>query len=213
MSVQLYKKSFLAALALVLISTIMIVRGDARDKPFLRPSTDILPEEALEEPYKPNAVSTEEVLPVDQGKNVELMFYPIILEAAERYKVDSAIVKAVIFAESGYNPNAISKKGAKGLMQLMPTTASALGVEDSFDPVQNIDAGVRYLKELMDQFDGDIVLALAAYNAGSRKVREYKGVPPFKSTQYYLRKVLQYRQYYAKQTEKDSIVEVQTSKS
>jgi soluble lytic murein transglycosylase-like protein len=105
--------------------------------------------------------------------------------------------------ESGYNPNAISKKGAKGLMQLMPLTAQALGVEDAFNPKQNISGGVRYFKQLVNRFDGDVKLALAAYNAGSKIVRHYQGVPPYKSTHYYIKKVFKYYELYKDQmTEK-----------
>ena len=129
-------------------------------------------------------------------KKVEHSLHPIILQASNRYQVDSALVKAIIMAESTYNSKAVSKRGAKGLMQLMPKTAEALGVRDSFNPEHNINAGVRYFKELLNQFNGDVELALAAYNAGSRKVRKYQGVPPFKATQYYIKKVFEYHQYY-----------------
>ncbi len=91
---------------------------------------------------------------------------------------------------------AISKRGAKGLMQLMPKTAHALGVKDSFDPAQNVDGGVRYFKQLLDRFEGNIILALAAYNAGSSTVRKYQGVPPIGATRHYIRKVLKYYQHY-----------------
>jgi hypothetical protein len=123
-------------------------------------------------------------------------FEGIIHKAAERYEVDPALVKAIIMAESSYNPRAVSRKGARGLMQLMPRTARALGVEDSFDPEDNIDAGVRYFKQLLDQFKGNVKLAVAAYNAGSRKVRKYHGIPPFKYTRYYVAKVIEYHQTY-----------------
>ena len=132
-------------------------------------------------------------------KKAERLFHSIIMQAANRNQVDPALVKAIIMAESSYNPRAISKKGAKGLMQLMPGTAKALGVENSFDPEHNINAGVRYFKQLLNQFDGDMKLALAAYNAGSRKVRQYQGVPPYKVTQYYITKVYKYYQHYQKQ--------------
>jgi soluble lytic murein transglycosylase-like protein len=101
-------------------------------------------------------------------------------------------------AESGYNPRAISKKGAKGLMQLMPGTAQALGVENIFNPEENISGGVRYFKQLVNKF-GDVKLALAAYNAGSKKVRHYQGVPPFKATRHYIKKVFKYYQSYKNQ--------------
>jgi soluble lytic murein transglycosylase-like protein len=133
----------------------------------------------------------------------ERRFHPIILQEANRYKIDPCLVKAIIMAESGYNPKAISKRGAKGLMQLMPSTAEALGVEDIFNPEQNISGGIRYFKQLVKRFDGDVKLALAAYNAGSQNVRHYQGIPPFKSTQYYIEKVFEYYKLYKSQlTEK-----------
>ena len=129
-------------------------------------------------------------------EKAERNFDHIIQRVAKSYGVDPALVRAIIMAESSYNPRAVSKKGAKGLMQLMPKTAEYLGVEDSFNPEHNIDGGVRYFKELLDQFNGDVKLALAAYNAGSRRVREYKGIPPFKATQLYVKKVFEYQQQY-----------------
>jgi len=125
-------------------------------------------------------------------KENEAAFQPIILQAAKRYDIDAAMIKAIIMAESSFNPKAVSHKGAKGLMQLMPSTAEYLGVEDSFNPVHNIDGGVRYFRILLDRFHYDIKLALAAYNAGSRNVRRYGGVPPFRATQSYIDKVLKY---------------------
>lgn len=121
-------------------------------------------------------------------------FHEIIQQAAEAYDVDAALIQAVIMVESRYNPKAVSQRGAKGLMQLMPRTARALGVANSFDPAMNINGGVRYLKRLLDRFSGDESLALAAYNAGSRHVQRYGGVPPFKETRRYVKKVLRYRQ-------------------
>jgi len=132
-------------------------------------------------------------------KNAERLLHPIVIQAAGRYQVDPALVKAIIMAESGYNARAISKRGAKGLMQLMPATAQALGVEDVFNPKQNISGGVRYFKQLVNQFGGDVELALAAYNAGSRHVRHYQGIPPFKATRYYIKKVFKYYQIYKDQ--------------
>jgi len=123
-------------------------------------------------------------------------YMPIILAAANQYKVNPAIIRAIIMAESGYNPRAISNRGAKGLMQLMPRTAKSLGVKDSFNPEQNIHGGVKYFSQLLNKFNGDHSLALAAYNAGSRKVKKYKGVPPFKTTKRYIRKVFKYQKLY-----------------
>ena len=141
----------------------------------------------------------DQIPPVISWNSAEHLFQPIVLKAANRHKVEPAMVMAIIMAESSYNPKAISKKGAKGLMQLMPTTARSLGVKDSFNPEHNINAGVRYFKKLLNQFDGDVELALAAYNAGSRKVREHRGIPPFRATRYYIKKVIKYYRYYKDQ--------------
>ena len=135
-----------------------------------------------------------------RGKKAEHLYRPIILRVARRHQVDPAMVKAIIMAESSFNPRAISKRGALGLMQLMPNTAKSLGVSDALDPENNINAGVLYFKKLLNEFRGDVELALAAYNAGSRKVKEYQGVPPFKTTQAYIKKVFEYYQYYKKQS-------------
>ena len=121
-----------------------------------------------------------------------LPFEAHIVQAAQTYQVDPTLIRAIIMAESSYNPRAVSHRGAQGLMQLMPTTARWLGIEDSFDPAMNIDGGVRYFRRLLDRFDGDVKLALAAYNAGSRYVRKYGGVPPFRATRIYIKKVLHY---------------------
>ncbi|WP_298271224.1 lytic transglycosylase domain-containing protein [Geobacter sp.] len=123
-------------------------------------------------------------------------FEPIINQCALEYGVDKSLVKAVIHAESGYNPNALSRKGASGLMQLMPQTARDLKVSNSFDPRENIRGGVRYLRFLLDTFKGDVTMALAAYNAGLSKVAQYGGVPPYQETRTYVDKVLSYRKAY-----------------
>jgi hypothetical protein len=125
-------------------------------------------------------------------------FHGSIMQAAKAYQVDAALIRAIIMAESNNIPKAVSNCGARGLMQLMPATAQWLGVLDSFDPAGNIDGGVRYFKILLDRFDGNVQLALAAYNAGSRYVLKYGGVPPFSATRVYIKKVLNYhRQYQA----------------
>ena len=128
---------------------------------------------------------------IDQASH-RYPFYDDIVKAAREYQVDAALIQAIIKAESNNNPKAVSHRGAEGLMQLMPTTAKSLGVSDTFDPALNIDGGVRYFKKLLDRFDGDVRLALAAYNAGSRYVRKYGGVPPFRATRAYIKKVLHY---------------------
>jgi len=112
-----------------------------------------------------------------------------IRDAAERYGLPFKLVSAVIRAESGFNPRAVSPKGARGLMQLMPTTAATLGVRNSFDPRQNIEGGVRHLRSLIDRFI-NLPFALAAYNAGEKAVVQYGGIPPYPETQDYVTKVL-----------------------
>ncbi|MCF7809416.1 lytic transglycosylase domain-containing protein [bacterium] len=114
----------------------------------------------------------------------------IIDEAAAKYGVDSSLVSAVIHCESGGNPYAVSSRGAKGLMQLLDSTGSELGVTDPFDKVQNVHAGTAYLKQLLDRFDNNVEHALAAYNAGPEAVVKYNGVPPYKETQNYVNRVL-----------------------
>ena len=161
-------------------------------KPFAK-TVPLLP---LATPAVPSIKTLLEVEMTSKQKNAENRYQLLILEAAYRYKVEPAIIKAIIMAESSFNPKAVSRVGARGLMQLMPRTARSLGVEDSFRPAHNIDAGVRYFKHLLDQFDGEIKLALAAYNAGSFNVRKYGGIPPFKATKFYINKVLTYYEAY-----------------
>src|ERR1700691_4532301 len=112
-----------------------------------------------------------------------------IEQAAARHNVDPNLVRAVVKVESNFNPNAVSRKGAMGLMQLMPSTARQLKVKDPFDPEQNVDAGVRHLKQLLESYDGDIKLTLAAYNAGAGAVARSSGVPRYAETQNYVRRI------------------------
>ncbi len=110
-------------------------------------------------------------------------------EAAARHHVDPSLVRSVVKVESNFNPNALSRKGAMGLMQLMPATARSLNVSNPFDPQQNVDAGVRHLRRLLDSYNGNVRLSLAAYNAGSGAVARSAGVPHFKETQNYVRRI------------------------
>jgi soluble lytic murein transglycosylase-like protein len=113
----------------------------------------------------------------------------IVREAADRHNVDPALVRAVIETESNWNPSAVSRKGAVGLMQLMPTTAQRFGVSDFYTPQQNVEAGVKYLKTLLERYDGNLDLALAAYNAGEGAVDRAHGIPRFRETRDYVQKV------------------------
>jgi soluble lytic murein transglycosylase-like protein len=119
-----------------------------------------------------------------------------IRAAAKVFAVDDALIRAIIHAESAYQPEALSPRGAQGLMQLMPATQEELQVSDVFDPVSNIEGGTLYLSRLLDQFDQSVDLATAAYNAGPGAVREYGGIPPYRETREYVRRVkILYRRY------------------
>ncbi|MEM7249864.1 MAG: lytic transglycosylase domain-containing protein [Pseudomonadota bacterium] len=129
--------------------------------------------------------------PSNYSKNRK-RYTPMINEMARRAQLDRALVHAVVTAESAYNPGAVSKAGAVGLMQLMPGTAKRYGVRDRRDPAQNVWGGVRYLRDLLEQFN-DLSLALAAYNAGENAVIKYgRKIPPYPETQQYVKRVLQY---------------------
>ena len=132
-----------------------------------------------------------EKIPLDRGA-----FDEAIQLAAEVHTVDDALIRAIIHAESAYQPEALSPKGAQGLMQLMPATQAELEIVDVFDPVSNIEGGTRYLSGLLDQFDQNVELAAAAYNAGPGAVTKYGGIPPYKETKEYVRRIkILYRRY------------------
>ncbi len=139
---------------------------------------------------EPEEVFTPIIVPVKPsalGANIH--FGEFIQSASKRFNVDADLISSVIAIESNYNPRAVSRKNARGLMQLIPGTASRFGVQNIFDPRENIDAGTRYLGELLHRYDNDLILALAAYNAGPQSVQKYGRVPPFAETQSYVRRV------------------------
>lgn len=150
-------------------------------------------------PAPPAPPGTAGTAMVSQDNGAWLQYRDLIHASAARLQLDPALLRAVINAESGYNPNAVSRRGAGGLMQLMPTTARRLGVANVFDPAENVAGGARYLVELMQRFDNDLDLTLAAYNAGEGAVLKYgRRIPPYRETTEYVAKVVRYyRQYRA----------------
>lgn len=148
--------------------------------------------------YTSVVLLVEELGPANQAKAVPssgsvLKYASHVEAAAAAHELDEALLHAVITVESGYNPKAVSPKGAVGLMQLMPATAKRLAVADPYDPQQNIQGGAKYLRQLLNMFDGSVELALAAYNAGEGAVRRYGGrIPPYRETLAYVPKVLKF---------------------
>lgn len=122
----------------------------------------------------------------------------VISEAAKRHGLSSSLIKALIHVESLFNPRAVSKKGAIGLMQIMPENLQALNISDPFDPWENIMGGASYLKSMLERFRGELPLALAAYNAGPKAVERYHDIPPYPETEAYVKKVMQFFRHYKK---------------
>jgi len=124
-------------------------------------------------------------------EDIPVSYVNIINSACERYGVDPSLVHAIVKVESDFNPFAISRKGAMGLMQLMPQTASTMNVRNTFSPDENIEGGVKYLRYLLDRYEGNLSLSLAAYNSGETSVKKWGTIPPFKETQDYVKKIMQ----------------------
>jgi len=142
----------------------------------------------LPTPPTPPASSQRSRTPVPAHSTTDVN--QVVNSASATYHLDPDLVNSVIHAESGFNSHAVSPKGAQGLMQLMPSTASALGVNDAFDPKANVNGGSQYLRELLERYNFDLVKALAAYNAGPQRVEQYKGVPPFHETRAYVARIV-----------------------
>ena len=159
----------------VLKNSAKVKFGDLLTNPTTRVNANI---------YSAKAESaTEKVSGKEQIKN-------LVSRISKKHGVDEKLVNALIKQESGFNPNAKSKVGAMGLMQLMPATAKGLGVTNPMDPSQNVEGGVKYLKSMLNKYNGNVILALAAYNAGPGAVDKYDGVPPYKETQNYVKSIL-----------------------
>jgi soluble lytic murein transglycosylase-like protein len=136
------------------------------------------------------------VFPREKNMGNERKYDHIIRMLCREHQMDFSLVKAVIKAESAFNPRAVSQKGARGLMQLMPNTARELSVNNPFDPYDNLQGGVRYLRKMLDIFNGNVTLAVAAYNAGPSAVQNANAIPPYPETRTYVQRVLQYQQEY-----------------
>ena len=147
-------------------------------------SIEVLAEEIL-------VIEPEDYFPAPVKERLDVPFAELIRAAAEKHGVEAQLIASVIAVESNFNPRAVSRKQAQGLMQLMPETAARFAVTNVFDPAENIEAGTRYLKELLERYGQDLRLALAAYNAGPERVEQYQGVPPYRETRSYVRKVTQ----------------------
>jgi soluble lytic murein transglycosylase len=146
------------------------------------------PESHREAPAAPRARPTQPA-PIS-STNIPSAYIDIINSACERHGVEPSLVHAIVRVESDFNPYALSRKGAMGLMQLMPQTAVDMNVKNSFNPIENIDGGVKYLRYLIDRYEGNLSLALAAYNSGETAVKRWGTIPPFKETQNYVQRIL-----------------------
>ena len=153
-----------------------------------------------EKPFPHGPLTDSPTRVADRGLSSDISSYDdLIHEYAERFDVEPALVKAVIHVESSFNRLAVSPKGARGLMQLMPKTARVHGVRNAYDPRENIQGGVKHLRKLFDRYGNNIPHVLAAYNAGENPVERYRGVPPYEETRTYVSRVLRFRQKYLRE--------------
>jgi len=152
------------------------------------PTADIMGYEAIEAPPALGPVPAPTLVP---APTPALTLGAVMDAAGSRNNIDPDLIASVISAESGFNPSAVSRKGAQGLMQLMPQTAASLGVQNAMDPADNVEGGTRYLRDLLDRYHNDLLKTLAAYNAGPRSVEQYHGVPPYRETRAYITRIIQ----------------------
>jgi soluble lytic murein transglycosylase-like protein len=163
-------------------STILVQLSDRGDM--------VIPMEWVKE-IRPTPPDAESLVENRIQQAPDFAYSDIVVSAAKKHQVDWRLVEAVLAVESNYNPRAVSPKGALGLMQLMPATAKLYRVKDPYNPAENIEAGVRHLKMLLDRYEGKLEFVLAAYNSGEKTVDRYQGIPPYQETRSYVKKVLQ----------------------
>ncbi|MCC7459969.1 MAG: lytic transglycosylase domain-containing protein [Proteobacteria bacterium] len=200
-------QTFIQIVLLVLVSPLAIAEPiyQYEDKDGTIHFTDTPPDEHAVREYKPKALFVVTHKPATRHARFynmasKGMIAPIIQNLAQYHEMDPFLVEAVVKAESDYDPMAISRVGAQGLMQIMPMTAMDLGLKNPFDPKENLDAGIRHLKKLMAKYESNLDLALAAYNAGEMAVSKYKGVPPYPETIDYIQKIKKYYSQFSTQS-------------